>query len=228
MHFGGNVGWSGLGPRGGGGFQHLRGGLDGWDDEEFGSVFDYKVVRRLIGYLAPYKLRAFMAIVGMVFFIFTTRFQPIIIGQLVDSAAEGDIGGVNRTGAIFVVLAVGAGISYFMQLINTGWIGHRVLFTLRMQMFDHLQKLSLRPSEYVRRQVRVTPYPAEDTGWIIEQAGPEVCLFSSDYPHVEGGRNPLGRFERSTAHLDAEAKQRFYRRNFEDLMGAGLSGVAIP
>ena len=145
MHFGGNVGWSGLGPRGAmGGFQRLRGGLDGWDDEEFGSVFDYKVVRRLIGYLAPYKGRAFMAIVGMLFYIVTTRFQPIIFGALLDSALDGDLAGVNRAGVIFIVLAVGAGLSFFVQLINTGWIGHRVLFTLRTQMFDHLQKLSLR------------------------------------------------------------------------------------
>ncbi len=145
MHFGGNVGWSGLGPRGGmGGFQRLRGGLDGWDDEEFGSVFDYKVVRRLIGYLAPYKLRALMAIVGMLFYIVTTRFQPIIFGVLLDAALDGDLAGVNRAGLIFIVLAVGAGLSSFLQLINTGWIGHRVLFTLRTQMFDHLQKLSLR------------------------------------------------------------------------------------
>ena len=60
---------------------------------------------------------------------------------------------------------------------------------------QRLQKLSMKPSEYVRRQVRVTPYPTEDVGWITEQAGPEICLFSSDYPHVEGGRNPLRRFE---------------------------------
>ena len=49
-----------------------------------------------------------------------------------------------------------------------------------------LQKLDLRPSEYVRRQVRVTPYPTEPTRWIIENSAPEICLFSSDYPHVEG------------------------------------------
>ena len=60
---------------------------------------------------------------------------------------------------------------------------------------ERLQALSLRPSEYVRRQIRFTPYPTEDVGWIIEQAGPEVCLFSSDYPHVEGGRRPIERFE---------------------------------
>ena len=62
---------------------------------------------------------------------------------------------------------------------------------------ERLRALDLRPSEFVRRQVRVTPYPAEDVGWIIRESGPEVCLFSSDYPHVEGGRRPIERFETS-------------------------------
>jgi predicted TIM-barrel fold metal-dependent hydrolase len=88
---------------------------------------------------------------------------------------------------------------------------------------ERLRRLALRPSEYVRRQVRVTPYPAEPVGWIIEQAGEEVCLFSSDYPHVEGGRNPIRRFEESMAGLGERAKQRFYCDNFVDLMGAGLT-----
>ena len=87
---------------------------------------------------------------------------------------------------------------------------------------DRLQSLSLRPSEYVKRQVRVTPYPTEPTGWIIENSAPEICMFSSDYPHVEGGRNPLGRFDREVEeHTDA-VRDRFYRSNFEDLMGNGL------
>ncbi len=90
------------------------------------------------------------------------------------------------------------------------------------RMEERLQKLSLRPSEYVKRQIRVTPYPTEDVGWIIAQAGEEVCLFSSDYPHVEGGRNPIKRFEESLRSAAEPAKQRFYADNFADLMGAGL------
>jgi uncharacterized protein len=78
----------------------------------------------------------------------------------------------------------------------------------------------------VRRQVRATPYPTEDVGWIIEQSGPEVCLFSSDYPHVEGGRRPIERFESSLAHTDEDAKQRFYRDNFVDLMGSAATALA--
>jgi hypothetical protein len=87
---------------------------------------------------------------------------------------------------------------------------------------ERLQKLTLKPSEFVTRQVRVTPYPHEDAGWIIEQAGEEVCMFSSDYPHVEGGRNPLGRFGASIDGISERAKQRFYCDNFIDLMGPAL------
>jgi len=90
---------------------------------------------------------------------------------------------------------------------------------------ERLQKMSLKPSEFVKRQVRVTPYPHEDAGWIIANAGDEVCLFSSDYPHVEGGRHPIKRFEASmeAANINEQQKQRFYCDNFVDLMGAGLA-----
>jgi predicted TIM-barrel fold metal-dependent hydrolase len=88
---------------------------------------------------------------------------------------------------------------------------------------ERLQKLALRPSEYVRRSVRATPYPAEDVGWTIANAGDEVCLFSSDFPHVEGGRNPIKRFEDTMGSLSEVQKQRFYVDNFADLMGRGLA-----
>jgi predicted TIM-barrel fold metal-dependent hydrolase len=88
---------------------------------------------------------------------------------------------------------------------------------------ERLHRLSARPSEIVRRQVRVTPYPHEDAGWLIAQAGPETCLFSSDFPHVEGGRNPLKRFGDSLADTAPEVANRFYAENFIDLMGEGLA-----
>ncbi len=87
---------------------------------------------------------------------------------------------------------------------------------------ERLRKLSLRPSEYVQRQIRVTPYPTEDLGWITEQVGSDVCLFSTDYPHVEGGRRPFERFERSLGDADESVRSRFYAENFVDLMGDGL------
>jgi uncharacterized protein len=84
---------------------------------------------------------------------------------------------------------------------------------------ERLRRLSLRPTDFIRRQVRFTPYPTEDVGWIIEQAGAEVVLFSTDYPHVEGGRRPIERFEASLGDATDDVRQRFYCENFLDLLG---------
>lgn len=92
---------------------------------------------------------------------------------------------------------------------------------------ERLRHLQLRPSEYVRRQIRATPYPHEPVGWIIANTGPEVCLFSSDYPHVEGGRNPIKRFEDAMSATSAPEKDRFYFDNFVDLMGSALPTPGI-
>jgi hypothetical protein len=43
-------------------------------------------------------------------------------------------------------------------------------------------------------------------------------MFSSDYPHVEGGRNPLKRFEASLAGRSEAEKTAFYSTNFASLM----------
>jgi predicted TIM-barrel fold metal-dependent hydrolase len=91
---------------------------------------------------------------------------------------------------------------------------------------ERLQALSMTPSEYVHRQVRFTPYPTEDVGWIIDQAGADLVLFSSDYPHVEGGRKPLERFEASLGDRSDEVRRQFYSDNFLFLMGNAAVALA--
>ena len=70
----------------------------------------------------------------------------------------------------------------------------------------------------MHRQLRFTPFPTEPVGWMIEQVGDDLFLFSSDYPHPEGGRDPLGRFEESLAGVADAAKDNFYSNNFADLL----------
>jgi predicted TIM-barrel fold metal-dependent hydrolase len=82
-----------------------------------------------------------------------------------------------------------------------------------------LKTMPLQASEYVHRQLWFTPFPTEPVGWMIEQCGDDLFLFSSDYPHPEGGRDPLGRFEASLSGCSDDAKRRFYSGNFADMMG---------
>jgi predicted TIM-barrel fold metal-dependent hydrolase len=82
-----------------------------------------------------------------------------------------------------------------------------------------LQELTLRPSEYLRRQVRFTPFPFEDTAWLIEQCGPDLFMFSTDYPHPEGGRRPFEAFGDAVAGFDQTTRDRFFWRNGAELLG---------
>lgn len=81
--------------------------------------------------------------------------------------------------------------------------------------------LPLKASDYVHRQLWFTPFPTEPVGWLIEQSGDDLFLFSSDYPHPEGGRDPLARFEASLAGVSPMAQERFYSGNFAEMMQIG-------
>ena len=85
-----------------------------------------------------------------------------------------------------------------------------------------LQELTMQPSDYVRKHLRFTPFPGEPVGWMIEQAGEELFMFSTDYPHPEGGKDPLAKFEATMTDVAEPAKQRFYYDNMADLLGPAL------
>ncbi len=98
------------------------------------------------------------------------------------------------------------------------WLRRMDIAQQTFQRTEPALRLPLRPSEYIRRQVKFTPFPTEPVGWLIEQAGEELFLFSSDYPHPEGGRDPIARFEGSLEGVPEPVKQRFYAGNFAEMM----------
>ena len=81
-----------------------------------------------------------------------------------------------------------------------------------------LAALSSLPSEQITQQMAFTPYPFEDVGMLVRQSNDELYLFSSDYPHIEGGRNPLGRFNSSLEGFGDEVLDRFFCDNMAGLL----------
>jgi ABC-type multidrug transport system fused ATPase/permease subunit len=138
-------GWSG------GGQMHgplrpnsLARSTDGWSDDELGSVYNHRVVVRLSKYIAPYRGRLVLALIGTLGFAALTRTGPLAIRGLIDAATHTDFTALNRWGLAYLVIAAGGALFSFLQLTQSGWMGHRLLLKLRKQMFGHLQKLSLR------------------------------------------------------------------------------------
>lgn len=82
---------------------------------------------------------------------------------------------------------------------------------------EPLRELTRLPSEYVSEHLRFTPFAGEPVGWMIEQAGDELFMFSSDYPHPEGTKNPVERFETTMDDTSDELLARFYSANFAAL-----------
>jgi len=81
--------------------------------------------------------------------------------------------------------------------------------------------LPLTPSEYVQRQVRVTPLPASNPiGRVISNVPPEVLCFSSDYPHVEGSASAVELCQRQLdeVHADDALRAAFFS-DVGDLLG---------
>jgi uncharacterized protein len=70
------------------------------------------------------------------------------------------------------------------------------------------------PSEYVRRNVRVTPQWSEPVDALVARYGVrEAYVFSTDYPHIEGGRHPVQSFEEMTARVDPGYGREFFVEN---------------
>jgi predicted TIM-barrel fold metal-dependent hydrolase len=71
-------------------------------------------------------------------------------------------------------------------------------------------QLPLAPSEYVRRQVRVTNLAATQPLHPVIDVAPELLCFSSDYPHVEGTDDAVAICERQLATAPAEVRANFF------------------
>ena len=108
--------------------------------------------------------------------------------------------------------------------LGAGWVPDMLrrldhAATIWAKSEPHLAEMERLPSEQICQQMRFTPYPFEAVDTIANESSPELYLFSSDYPHAEGGRDPIGRFDRSTDSLDEAARELFFAQNFRTLYG---------
>ncbi len=79
---------------------------------------------------------------------------------------------------------------------------------------DESVRFDRTPSEQLTQQMGFTPFPHEDVANLIDQSNPDLYLFSSDYPHVEGTRDPIARFEKFLVDEPEPIKNKFYAENF--------------
>ena len=142
--------------------------------------------------------------------------RPDWLAEFADAAIRPKLfdGGLERfPGLRIAVVEMGAAwIISFIKHIDQSFRAFRRL--------QDLSDLSLKPSEYILRQVKVTPFAGEDVGWILASGGEDLLMFASDYPHHKGTDDPMNRFERTLERTPDTVKQKFYTDNFADFVPA--------
>jgi predicted TIM-barrel fold metal-dependent hydrolase len=83
-------------------------------------------------------------------------------------------------------------------------------------------QLELRPSEYLRRQVRVAAFGFEQPARMTSAFG-DLFMFGSDYPHAEGLAHPLEDFQAAGGPAPSPETSGLYRDNAAWLLGLATS-----
>ena len=89
-------------------------------------------------------------------------------------------------------------------------------------LFKRKREFKQLPSEIAKKHIKVSPFAGEPVGWIIENVGPDMLVYASDYPHPEGTSDPISKFEATMTDCDEKTMNAFYHGNMEDLMGIKL------
>ena len=115
------------------------------DEETLGKAYDARLMRRLLKYLRPYRRHVALGVFLAIIVSATEAVRPYFTKIAVDqNIAQGDRDGLLVTILLFLaVLLFRVVIQYFSAYL-TQWIGQRTIFDLRMEIFEHLQRLSLR------------------------------------------------------------------------------------
>lgn len=116
------------------------------DEEMFGAAFDRQVMRRFVGYVAPYRGALVVAVIAVLTFTASQLAIPLIIRWAIDDALLSPASGAAFLGLTVAVYAAVVLTNYaanWLQDWLVGWTGERVIFALRRAMFEHLQKVAL-------------------------------------------------------------------------------------
>jgi subfamily B ATP-binding cassette protein MsbA len=100
--------------------------------------------RRLIGYLRPYRARMAVAIVALISSAALSLVFPAVISSVVDSVLqERNLQLLDQITAGLLFVFFLRSVTSLLENYNLNYIGERLVVDLRLQLYRHLQTLSL-------------------------------------------------------------------------------------
>jgi ATP-binding cassette subfamily B protein len=114
-------------------------------DDVLGKALDKTLLRRLVVYLKPYKWQVIGSIVMAVVAALFGALRPYLSKVAIDDhMLKHDMGGLLWMAAAIVGVLVVQGIIQYALTYLMQYVGQETIHKIRLQLFEHLQRLSLR------------------------------------------------------------------------------------
>jgi len=115
------------------------------EEDVLGNAYDGRLTRRLLGYLRPYRRQVVIAIMAIIGHSCLELAPPYLTKMAIDRyIPTRDLSGLGSTAAVYLVVLVASFILEYIQTWTMQATGQRIMFDMRMQMIEHLQRLDLR------------------------------------------------------------------------------------
>ncbi|MFZ3266434.1 MAG: ABC transporter ATP-binding protein [Terriglobales bacterium] len=126
------------------------------EDEIVGKAYDGRLMRRLLGYLRPYKWHVGVALAAIILKSMADVLGPFLTkiaidkylakspnshSWLADRLSDAPLKGIGQIGGLYIGLLLFTFALEFLQTYLMQWTGQKVMFDLRSQIFRHLQHM---------------------------------------------------------------------------------------
>ncbi|GAB4275014.1 MAG: ABC transporter ATP-binding protein [Candidatus Promineifilaceae bacterium] len=114
------------------------------EDELLGKAYDGRLVRRLLGFMKPYRTRLYTAIILMIISSLLGVAGPALVGRAIDNGIRaGNFSQLRLYTALFIAAAIGEWVTNRGRIMIMAYVGTKVVADYRSTLFRHLHTLSL-------------------------------------------------------------------------------------
>ena len=114
------------------------------EDNDLQSGYEGRVLRRLARYLKPYKWHLVLVLFGVVIASLLQTAGPFIIREAIDGQIQqGTTDDLGKLVLLYVGTLLGVFILQFLQTMLVTYVGQRIMMDMRLELFQHVQKMSI-------------------------------------------------------------------------------------
>lgn len=116
-----------------------------YEDEVVGKMYDRRLMRRFVRYVLPYRRQIVWALAILPLIAATKLVQPWILKIAIDEhIVAGKMAGLPLLAAGFLGIIMLESLVTFIEVYLLQWVGQKVMYDIRVEVFSHIQRLSAR------------------------------------------------------------------------------------